>query len=239
MMIRGFAIGFGVNAYRATLVFHRTPGGTAAPPKPFRHGEDNWIPHITRYSKLDPLHFQPPHTFLPDPVAPPYPFIPKHPPPAPSERGNDAPTGQKEIETATGTDGPLDPFGPTIYRAPPGRRVTERKYKATGMAVLLEQLLVRLSHGLGKLLDLRDLATALHDSLPKELQLKGKEKKQLHKVLETVWNNLDKMHGEKALLNIIKEVAEDVVGGVTDKWKADISKELGWFKSKLHLSARF
>ena len=47
------------------------------------------------------------------------------------------------------------------------------------------------------------------------------------------------MDGEKALAGVIKELAEDVVGGVGDMFKTEAAKKLGWTKQKFHLTPRF
>jgi len=190
------------------------------------HNSPVQFPPLKKYRWLAPEVLQKPLEYAPEPEAPPYEIIPDREMGPNSERGS---------ETAS----ELQRWEPTAFRSPPGRRSSERKFKSTATAEALQYALIEMSKGLGKLTDLRDLIGALHDALPDELQLKGKEKKLIPDLLRRVAANLDKIDGEKALLNIIKELAEDVVGGVSDSYAAAAAREFGWFKQKFFLSARF
>lgn len=161
------------------------------------------------------------------PLPPPYWHIPDREM-GNSERGNSLP------DTAVETVAP-----PYAWRGPPPRGTKEKKVKWSGPAQILNAILVSLARADGKLKDLRDIVGAMNDALPKELKLKGKDAKSLPKLLRNVWDNLDKMNGEQALANIIKELAEDVVGGFGDRLRQDAAKEFGWVKSKIFTSPRF
>lgn len=113
----------------------------------------------------------------------------------------------------------------------------------------------------GKLLDLRDLIGALHDVLPEEHQLKGKDKKKISLLLAQVWKHLDDINFEKkrvtmfkgtpwettremtrkeaAALGIFEEILQDVFGGLGDKLRSKAAEKNGWFKNKIHTSPRF
>lgn len=160
-----------------------------------------------------------------DPLPPPYWVIPKR---DDVDRGYD-------IEPV-----PIDdPVAPPHWRVPPRPREKEKKVKWTGPARILNAILVSLARVHGKGADLRDILKALDEALPKNLQLKGPDKKKIPKLLENVYRNWDKLDAEKAILNVIKEIAEDVVGGFGDRLRSETAKNFGWLKNKVSLSARF
>lgn len=163
------------------------------------------------------------------PLPPPYDYIPERTPEDmwPGERGYEVEQAQRVAEN------------PWAVREPAPPRTREKKVKATGSARVLGLILGSIGRVHGKLADLRDILGAMNDALPKELQLKGRDKKRIPKLLENVWKNLDKMDGEKALAGIIKEIAEDVVGGAGDMLRAEAANKFGWLKNKVYTSPRF
>lgn len=189
---------------------------------------------VTPFKRL-PTYRPVPGRFEPDPLPVPYPVIPELDPREwPGSDGNTDPSvrSQPDIDVQQAPK-----WERTAHRKPPGPRVKERKFK--GVKSWAQQALFAAFRAHGKLNDFRDLLLAMHDALPKELQLKGKDKKQLPKILRRVWDNLDKMDGEKALANIVKELAEDVVGGFGDMLKTKASANFGWSKQKFFLQPRF
>lgn len=190
-----------------------------------------FVPYFTPVPRLIPRWYNPPKYFPPGdddmstPEAPPYNEAAKRPRHWPATAGNDDPSASEII-------------APRLhYRSKPKGPVREAKFR--GVPKLAQSLFFDVARAHGKLTDFRDLLGAFHDSLPKELQLKGKDKKSINKLLRQVWQNLDKMDGEKALAGVIKELAEDVVGGVGDMFKTEAAKKLGWTKQKFHLTPRF
>lgn len=190
-----------------------------------------FVPWFTPVPRLIPRWLNPPKYMPPGeddqatPEAPPYSIAAQRPRHWPATAGNDDPSASELI-------------APRLhYRSKPKGPVREAKFR--GVPKLAQTLFFDVARAHGKLTDFRDLLGAFHDSLPKELQLKGKDKKSINKLLRQVWQNLDKMDGEKALAGVIKELAEDVVGGVGDMFKTEAAKKLGWTKQKFHLTPRF
>lgn len=204
----------------------------------FQPGKVRDMPNVVRYRPIDPIPFikrwrwidphTPPFDPTPDPLPPPYEIIPDRPQDPFYESGNDTVT-----ETST------ERRPPDAWRFRPARRTTEKKYKTTATARALEYLLVEMGKGYGKLADFRDILKALDEALPSDLQAKGKCKKQIPCLLRNVLDHLESLHGEKALLNIIKELAEDVVGGFGDQLASESAAKNNTFKQKFHLSPRF
>lgn len=190
-----------------------------------------FVPWVTANPRFIPRWYNPPKWMLPGdledkpPEAPPFNETAKRPRHWPAEAGNTEP-GLGEMQA------------PRLhYRARPSGRTKEAKFR--GVPKLAQTLFFDVARAHGKLTDFRDLLGAFHDALPSNLQLKGKDKKSINKLLRRVWDNLDKMDGEKALAGVIKELAEDVVGGVGDMFKTEAAKKLGWTKQKFHLTPRF
>jgi hypothetical protein len=125
------------------------------------------------------------------------------------------------------------------YRTRPPSSTKEKKVKWTGPAQIAHAILVSLGRVHGKLADFRDIIEAMEKALPKNQRLKGKDKKQIGKRLRNLWDNFEDLNGEQALLNIIEELAEDVVGGVGDRFRKEASENFGWLKSKTFTSPRF
>lgn len=190
-----------------------------------------WTPWTTWRPRLIPRWVNPPKWMVPGdddqstPEAPPYNEAAKRPRHWPATAGNTDPSATEM------------PQPQLHFRARPKGPVKEAKFR--GVPKLAQTLFFDVARAHGKLTDFRDLLGAFHDALPKELQLKGKDKKSINKLLRQVWTNLDKMDGEKALAGVIKELAEDVVGGVGDMFKTEAAKKLGWTKQKFHLTPRF
>lgn len=195
-----------------------------------------WTPwHTTTPAPFSPFRFYKPQVFMKPgdpvevtPMPPPYEYIPSR---------SDADMWPGERGYSAGEA--IEPVAPPAFRAKPGPRVKEKKVKWTGPAQMLHAILVSISRVHGKLLDLRDILGAMNDALPKELQVKGASKKALPDLLRNVWQNLDKMDGEKALAGIIKEIAEDVVGGASDMLRKEAASKFGWMKTKVYTSPRF
>lgn len=191
---------------------------------------------VTPFKRL-PTYRPLPGRFEPDPLPVPYPVIPDLPPREwPGADGNNDPSYAPGAATM-GDELTRPQWEPLAHREPAAKRVTERKFR--GANSLAKELFFDLARAHGKLTDFRDIVGAFHDALPKELQLKGKDKKKIPALLRRVWDNLDKLDGEKALAGVIKELAEDVVGGVGDMFKTKAAANFGWTKQKFHLSARF
>lgn len=203
-----------------------TPGMLRAPyvvpwvrTYPAPHAPHRWLRPDIRMLPGDPVEVTP--------APPPYPMIPNRPDMWPGARGNDVGVEQ------------LPDTGSFAYRSPPRSGEREKKVKWSGAQNLMNAILVSISRVHGKLADLRDILGAMDDALPKELRLKGKDKKSIPKLLDNVYRNLDKMDGEKALAGIIKEIAEDVVGGVGDRFRSEAAQNFGWLKNKVYTSPRF
>lgn len=180
------------------------------------------------YRWIDPLKFIPVgDPSIVDPLPPPYEYLPDREMPWPGERGNTAP---EYVAPPRVADSP---------RFRPGPKEKEKKVKWTGPAQIAHAILVSAGRIHGKLADFRDIVGAFHSALPKELQLKGKDKRSVNKMLAQVFNHWDQLNGEKALLGVIKEVAEDVVGGFGDRLRSEAAKEFGWLKNKIFTGPRF
>lgn len=197
------------------------------------------MPHLVPFTHSIPPFWAPFRWYKPEvlmkpqvdydvtPQPPPYRMVPDR------EMGPNSDRGYEISEAPA----PLSP--PFAYRGPPPRGTKEKKVRWDGPARILHSILISIARVHGKLADLRDLVGALHKSLPKHLQVKGKDKKSLHKMLRAVWDNMDQMNGEQALLNIIEELAEDVIGGAGDRMRSAAAKEFGWVKNKIFTSPRF
>lgn len=134
---------------------------------------------------------------------------------------------------------PLTTRQPVLGRTIPPKGTKEKKFKATTMARIVARALKSTAFVDGKMKDLRDLLEAMHDSLPKELQLKGRDKRQIEKLFRRVWENLDKMDAKEAFLGILKEIVEDLIGGFADGLRSKAASKNGWFKNKIHTQPRF
>lgn len=185
-----------------------------------------WAPH--RWYKPMPL-LKPQVDYDVPPVPPPYPMIPPR-------NADDMWPGTRSY--ASPDAAPRQAYA-YAYRSAPPRNTREQKVKWSGPAQILHAVLVSIGKVHGKLADLRDILGAMEESLPKELRLKGKDKRIIQKQLENLFRHWDKMNGEQALLGIIKELAEDVVGGTGDMFRKEAAKNFGWLKNKVYVSPRF
>lgn len=190
------------------------------------------------YRQLDPHHWSPILRPVPNPI----PINPlQRPEPQPgdrSERGYSPPAAaeQRFAKTSPVT---WPPTAPPLGRAPPPAGTKEKKFRMTKVAGGVEKALKSGAFVDGKLKDLRDFIKAMDESLPKELQAKGKCKKQLPCVMMNLWMNLDKMDASEAFLNILKEIGEDLLGGAGDRLRSAAATKNGWFKNKIFTSPRF
>lgn len=203
-------------------------------------------PALSPQQALSPWRWQDPLKFTPvelpalDPLPPPvWPKVPRvNPEELPNYvAGNSRPAGRVDPSV----DWRNSPYvvAPPVGRVRPGKRTKERKFKASTMADLVASALKSTAFVHGKMADFRDLIQALHDSLPKELQLKGKDKKQLTKLFRRVYENLDKMDAKSAFMNVLKEIAEDILGGIGDRLRSKAAAKNNWFKNKIFTSPRF
>lgn len=166
---------------------------------------------------------------VPTPEAPPYPAIPHRPN---VDRGYDV---RPDIPPQVNPNR-WPSYAP---RFSAGKRTKERKFKASAVTNLFAEALRVAAQVDGKLKDFRDLIGAMHDALPKEFQLKGKDKKDMSKVLAQLYRHLDKMKGDEAFLGILQEIAEDLLGGAGDRLRQEAASKNGWFKNKIFTSPRF
>lgn len=156
---------------------------------------------------------------------------------------------------------PFATDGMPLGRVPAGKRTKEKKFKRGTLINIIASALKSTAFAHGKLADLRDLLKALHDALPKELQLKGKEAKRIGSLFRQVYKYLDKIDDEMvevtrwkgtpwekkvkmsrkqlAFENILNEIAEDLIGGAGDKLRGKAAAKNGWFKNKIFTSPRF
>lgn len=179
---------------------------------------------------IDPLQFTPIQPLAPQ-------EIPMMPPPgaAPAERAYQLPRQRPVADNAPRAW----PLSRPVGRRRPEKGTKEKKFRATRTASFVARALKSSAFVDGKLKDLRDLVTALHDSLPKELQLKGAAKKRLPDLLAHTWKHLDKMDAKEAFLGVLEEIAEDIIGGVGDRLRGAAATKNGWFKTKIFTSPRF
>lgn len=153
------------------------------------------------------------------------------------------------------------PVSPPVGRKPPGKRVKERKFKAKTLTNIIASALKSGAYVHGKMTDLRDLIKALHDALPKEVQVKGKDKKRIVALFRAVYENIDKIDDSEieitrwkgtpwetklrvsrkqaAFENILEEVLQDILGGFGDKLRTKAAAKNRWFKNKIFTSPRF
>lgn len=187
-------------------------------------------PPWVRYRWFKPNVLMKPQVDYDNDIAPPpYPYIPNREMEWPSTRGYTS----EDVSTSPRAQQQLAPR----QRTP--ARTKETKVKWNGFTNVLHAVLVSLGKVHGKMADLRDILGAFNDSLPSDLRLKGKDAKSIPKLMENVYRHAEKMDGEKALLGVIKEIAEDQVGGFGDKLRSDAAKNFGWLKNKIHASPRF
>lgn len=199
------------------------------------------MPHLVPYTTSTPPFWAPFRWFKPnifmkpqvdydvDPRSPPYRYIPDR------DLSDSATSRGYEVEAA-----PVPRLWPEYaFRMRPPSREKEKKVKWTGPAQIAHAILVSLARVHGKLLDFRDIIEAMEKALPKELRLKGKDKKVLQKRMRNLWDNFENLNGEQAVLNIIEELAEDVIGGVSSNLRSETAKNFGWLKTKTFTSPRF
>lgn len=183
----------------------------------------------------------------PGPVSPPRPGTPGQPGsnPGPGPGPGPRPGGEPGAGPGPRPGGEENPNpGPRPANRPLGRQKPprgerEKKYRTSATASMLESILKQVGRAHGKLADLRDILGAFNDALPKHLQLKGSDKKSIPKLAENMWKNLYEIDGAEALENVIKEIAEDQLGGFGDQLRSEASKKQGWLKNKIHTSPRF
>lgn len=130
-----------------------------------------------------------------------------------------------------GTGEAVTPVG----RKPPPKGEKERKYRATAATRAMEPFFRYAAKAYEKTADLRDIVQALNRSLPKELRSKSKS---LPDLIRNVIEHIDEVP-PSAVLEVIKELAEDRLGGFGDMLKSEIAKRNRWFKTKLFTSGRF
>lgn len=174
----------------------------------------------------------PPH-IKPAPQPMPYSSIPdRKTDPFTYERGYDDPSSSTDIQTQTDTAFAYG--GPTVGRTRQGSK--ERKFNLSGAELAqFSKFAAILGNVYGKLADFRDIINALNESLPKHLQIKSKS---LPKLLANVWAHLDQLHPTDAVLNVLKELAEDQVGGASDFFASKSAIATNSTKQKFHLSPR-
>lgn len=193
---------------------------------------DPWAP----YRWLDPHHWAPIHRPALPEIQPPFYGRPEPVPSDLSERGNTVPRERIGIPEVPA----VWPQGiPSIGRRPAPAGTKEKKFRTTAVASGVARALKSGAFVDGKLKDLRDLVNAMNESLPKEFQLKGAAKKRLPDQLMNVWKHLDKMDAKEAFLGILKEIAEDLMGGFGDMLRQKAATKNGWFKTKIFTSPRF
>lgn len=176
---------------------------------------------------------------VPEPLPPPYKAIPDREMHPDSERGNDV-LGRTNLRVQP-VDRPLTSASPepATGRRPPGPKEKEKKYRATGLVKWLERAVKLANKVDSKLKDFRDIIIAFNDALPKEKQLKAPDNKKLQKLLENMLRHFDDVDGLEAILNIVKEIAEDLIGGAGDALRSEAAAKMGWFKNKIWTMPRF
>lgn len=182
----------------------------------------------------------------PEPLPPPYRVIPDRVMHPESERSYDTPMDRLpsyrplEKPQARELNNPnRDSRVPVYGRRPPEKKQKEKKYKYSTFIQAVETAVKVLARVDGKLKDLRDLLKAFDDALPKQYQLKSKDKKLISKLIANLYRHLDKVDGGEAFKNVLKEIAEDLIGGAGDRLRQEAAKRMGWFKNKIFTSPRF
>lgn len=179
-----------------------------------------------------------PHQPAVAPVPKPFDVIPRIEPQWPGERGNEAPAPElppaPEFSPTPGANADINPYPWASRRPPQGTK--DKKFRMTGFVRVMTKATTVAANVDGKLKDLRDILNALNESLPKHLQTKSKS---LPDILGNVFRHLDQINASEAMLGILKEIAEDLIGGASDALAKGAAKKFGWSKQKFHLSPRF
>ena len=168
-----------VSTFPIVAGIYVAPSPQTHPPEDFQDAVS--IPHLVpeplpweRFPWLNP-EAMPIGRPVPPPEPIPYPRIPGRPMHPDTDRGYSPPGEAPRVSPGPVTIG-TTPFAEPIGRRRPPRGEREKKYRITSWAGRIHAALSLTARVHGKMTDLRDLIKAMHDSLPKELQLKGKDR---------------------------------------------------------------
>lgn len=149
-----------------------------------------------------------------------------------SDRGYDYPGSSFDYVPDVNTSS-----GRPIGRQPPRAREKEKKVKAEGLTKYTLHALIMAAKVNGKMRDFKDYVDAFWKNIPKKHRTP--KCKSFGCKLADIWKHWDEIDGSKAFRDMIKEIAEDVVGGAAEQLRDEAAKKNGWFKYKVFLNPRF